>query len=130
MSVPLRFLNFRLSSVSNKLRRPILLVRLSSILYRRSIWNIQYQRPILKNVFSCLNTYKRYKRTKKEVILLNTCLKVTISPICFLFLFKNDEDSDDDLDLQIDDSSQLIKFRTSTMRMDAVLKHALGKSRK
>lgn len=43
----------------------------------------------------------------------------------------DDEDSDKDSDAETDhDSSQLIKIRTSTMRMDSMLKHALGKSRK
>lgn len=46
------------------------------------------------------------------------------------YTMQDDDDSDDDLDLELDDSSQLIKFRTSTMRMDNIIKHALGKSRK
>ncbi|XP_060871598.1 mitochondrial transcription rescue factor 1 [Metopolophium dirhodum] len=81
----------------------------SSVLNRHSVRSICYQcrQPILANKFQCVNTGRRYKRTKKE----------------------NDRDSDDELDLEMDESSQLIKFRTSTMRMDTVLKHALGKSR-
>ncbi|XP_025424930.1 uncharacterized protein C6orf203 homolog [Sipha flava] len=65
--------------------------------------------PILANTVRCLLSSKRYKRTKNQ----------------------NDDDSSDDeeLDLDMDNSSKLMKFRTSTMRMDAILKHALGKSR-
>ncbi|KAE9534417.1 hypothetical protein AGLY_008507 [Aphis glycines] len=81
----------------------------SSILNKHSVRSIYYQcrQPILANKFPCVIMDRRFKRTNKE----------------------KDQDSDDEFELEMDESSQLVKFRTSTMRMDTVLKHALGKSR-
>ncbi|XP_050437539.1 mitochondrial transcription rescue factor 1 [Adelges cooleyi] len=62
-------------------------------------------RPIL-SIKHDISFAKRYKRTKKT----------------------DNEDSDDE-DLEMDDSSQLVKYKTSSLRMDSVLKHALGRSR-
>lgn len=82
MFVPLRFWCCKLTSVSNKLQWPISVVQVSFTLYKRSIWNSQCRRPILENKFSRLDVYKRYKRTKKEVMLLNSLFNVIIFLIC------------------------------------------------
>ncbi|XP_050533768.1 mitochondrial transcription rescue factor 1 [Daktulosphaira vitifoliae] len=55
-----------------------------------------------------IGSTKRFKRSKKDP--------------------DENEDSDDS-DLELDNCSQLIKYKTSSLRMDSVLKHALGKSR-
>ncbi|VVC24616.1 RNA-binding S4 domain [Cinara cedri] len=101
-----RFLS-KLLPTPFKLIQPISLV-LCKALNNRSVWSIcsRYPQSVHSNKFESLNLNNRYKRTKKD-----------------------DDDLDNELDLEMDDSSKLITFRTSTLRMDAVLKHALGKSR-